>query len=341
MSAKSFHPRVLIGLQFLFALLLLVGTTVVFAQEEGEQDADAKYRAEYNLYLKSVDDGPDALLAFIKEHPESKLVEYAVGSYMKAFRTLADQGQHKEAVDVGVKFLEQVDGEQFQFLFLTTWSSFYSQQYDKAVQYGEKAVSLQPETPQLLPILTRSYLNLGNIEKFLPLGEKYSATVEPKECYDIIPTIMRHYAEAKDYEKASQYAQKTIQAFDTVAKPEGVAQADWDSFANEEKSVAYSVIGRRAFESKNWQSTTKNYAQSRKLNPGNKVRSAEGYYYTGMSLWNMEQIDAAMAAFAKGSLLKSTPHQEPCQQQLEKLYKGTHNGSLAGLEEFLDSVGSN
>jgi hypothetical protein len=50
----------------------------------------------------------------------------------------------------------------------------------------------------------------------------------------------------------------------------------------------------------------------------------------------MEQIDSAMEAFARGSKMTGTPYAEPCRNELEKLYKATHNGSLAGLEEYLD-----
>ena len=67
---------------------------------------------------------------------------------------------------------------------------------------------------------------------------------------------------------------------------------------------------------------------------------AEGYFYTGVARWNRELIDAAMESFAKGSFLQGTPHAEPCRKELEKLYKATHNGSLAGFEEYLDNARS-
>jgi hypothetical protein len=132
----------------------------------------------------------------------------------------------------------------------------------------------------------------------------------------------------------------TVKAFDAAPKPAQISDADWKSFTDEEKSVAYAVMGRKAFERKSWAAVQKNYSTARSLNPKNRAQNAEGYYYIGMSLWNQELIDAAMENFARGSKLSGTPHSDPCREQLEKLYRGTHNGSLAGFEEYLGRFGS-
>jgi tetratricopeptide (TPR) repeat protein len=226
-------------------------------------------------------------------------------------------------------------------VFLAGWSSYYSDQYEKAVTYSEKAFELKPDAPQLshfVPILARSYAKLGNIEKSLPYTEQYCASVEPKECYDLFPAVVRHFAEKKDWKTAAGYAEKTITAFEAIEAPAGVAQSEWDSFVNEEKSVCHAVMGRNAAERKRWATAEKHYTASRQFNPKNRARAAEGHFYTGVARWNREMIDAAMASFAKGSFLQGTPHAEPCKKELEKLYKATHNGSLAGFEEYLDNA---
>jgi tetratricopeptide (TPR) repeat protein len=321
---------------FFIATIAILGVSAVTAQSPYTA-------AEYNEYQKAIKDGEDTILEWIDAHPESALKEYALGEYQKLVKGYVDDQQHQKTVTAAEKYLQAVDSENFEMVFLAAWSSFYSQQYEKATVYCEKAFELKPDAPQLehfIPILARSYANIGNMEKSLPYTEKYCATVEPKECYDLLPAVVRHYAEDKKWKSAAKYAQMTIKAFDAVEKPAQVAQSEWDSFVSEEKSVCYAILGRSAAESKQWNTAEKHYTASRGLNPKNRARAAEGYFYTGVGRWNRTMIDAAMAAFAKGSFLQGTPHAAPCKKELEKLYKATHNGSLAGFEEYLDNARS-
>jgi tetratricopeptide (TPR) repeat protein len=318
-------------------MIVVLGCSTAIAQESPYT------AAEYNEYQKAVSDGEDAIIEWVNTHEDSALKQYAIGEYQKLVKAYVDAGKHKETVVAAEKFLKGIEADNFEMVFLAAWSSFYSQQYEKSTVYCEKAFELKPDAPQLehfVPILARSYANIGNMEKSLPYTEKYCAAVAPKECYDLLPAVVRHYAEAKDWKTATKYSQMTIEAFDAVEKPAQVSQTEWDSFVNEEKSVAYAVMGRNAAESKRWSTAEKNYTESRKLNPKNRARSAEGYFYIGVGRWNREMIDAAMAAFAKGSFLQGTPHAAPCKKELEKLYKATHNGSLAGFEEYLDNARS-
>jgi len=316
------------GLIGLALVLLLSASGAVYAQD---------YTIEvYNEYQDAVARGEDALIAFIKKYPDSSLKQYAIGSYVDKMKAYMEAGKHQETVTAGEKFLASVDPELYDVLFLTTWSAFYSQQYDKAIKYGEKVYAAKPDAPQIVPILARAYLNTGNTAKAVEFGEKYCSGVAPQECYDLLPTITRLYAENKDWAKAEQYAKQTIAAFDAVQKPAQVADAEWTNFVNEEKSVASAIMGRQAFESKKWAQAEKFYTDSRKLNPKNKARKAEGWYYIGMARWSQDKIDPAMEAFARGSWLEGTAHADACKKQLEKLYRATHNGSVAGMDEFME-----
>jgi tetratricopeptide (TPR) repeat protein len=321
----------LIGLACCWGVLFALGQEVQYTT------------AEYNAYQQAVAGGEDTIIEFIKAHPDSALKEYAVGAYQQLVKDYLDKGEQKKAAGAAEKYLKSVDGQSFQMAYIAAWSSFYSQQYKKAAVNAEKAFALKPDAPELkelVPVLARSYLNLGNHAKSLPHAEKYCATVSPKDCYDLLPGIMRHYAEKKSFAKASKYADLKIKAFDTVKRPAHVSETEWNKFANEEKSVGYAILGRHAAESRKWRTAEKNYIASRQLGPRNRARNAEGYFYIGMSRWNRELIDGAMQSFAKGSLLKGTPHSAPCRRELERLYKATHNGSLAGLEEYLDNAAS-
>lgn len=313
---------------FISILVLILSTSGLFAQ--------GYTQAEYNIYQKAVSEGEDSILDYIKANPESPLKQYAYGEFEKVVKGYLDNAEHPKVVQAAEKYLNNIDGDNVTMLFLAAWSSYYSQQYQKACEYGEKIYDNPDYTGHLTPILARSFQQTGQIEKSLPYAEKLCADAAPKDCYDLLPAMMKHYAANKSWQKASQYADLTIEAYNEVAKPEQVSQDNWDNYVNEEKSIAYQIKGRQAAEVQKWGNVEPNYKASRKHNPKDRIRTSEGYFYIGRARWNMEQIDAAMEAFARGSKMTGTPYAEPCRNELEKLYKATHNGSLAGLEEYLD-----
>ena len=87
--------------------------------------------------------------------------------------------------------------------------------------------------------------------------------------------------------------------------------------------------------------TISNYKQALKVYGKNAGVSAEAYYHIGYAMWKLDPQgveEGAMIAFAKGAQQKGAPHQQPCQKELERLYKVIHNGSLAGIEEFIEEA---
>jgi len=292
-------------------------------------------QTEYNEYQMAVKGGEDALIEYIKAHPNSPLKQYAVGEFEKIVKGYMDAGDHPKVVSAAEKYLNNIDSEEVKMLFLAAWSSFYSQQYAKACKYGAEIYDNPDYTVHLTPILARGFQQIGEIKSSIPYAEKLCSDADPKDCYDLLPNIMKYYAAQKDWRKAVSYADQVIQAYNEVAKPAQVSDQEWQNYVNEEKSIAYQIKGREAAESGRWKSVEKNYLNSRKFNPKDKVRISEGYFYIGRARWNLKQIDDAMEAFARGSKMSGTPYAKPCRQELEKLYRATHNGSLAGLDEFL------
>jgi tetratricopeptide (TPR) repeat protein len=331
MFSKAIYKETLLA-ALLTGLLALVWAPALLAQE-------AQYtQAEYNAYMKAVEEGEDSIIEYITANPDSPLTQFAVGAYLKLLQGYVDGGDHAATVTAGEKYLNTVDGEKFEVLYLTTWSAFYSQQYEKAAKYGEKVYQTNPDAPQLVPILARSFMNSGNVEKSIPFAEKLCADAAPKDCYDLLPALTRHFVE-KDDQKAADYASKTIEAFDTVERPQGASEEEWDKYVSGEKSDSHAILGRHEYEGKRYSSAEKNYDQARRLSPENRVRRGESYYYIGMSRWQRDLIDAAMESFARGSKVTGTPFTDPCREKLEQLYKATHNGSLAGLDEYISRVG--
>lgn len=299
---------------------------------------EVSYTAEeYAAFQEAVEQGEGSMIQFIQENPESALNEYVVGAYLQKMQEYQQQGDHEKVVQAGKKFLSEVDGAQPGVQQLTTWSAFQVGQFQISAEVGEKLYQKNPDVPGLEFILARSFQSLEQKEKFLTYSEKACAQLEPKDCLDMFPEIVAHYAGERQWTRASSYAQQLLKAVDTAERSPQVPEAEWNQWTAEQRAVAYTVIGREAFENKNWRATEQNFERVLSVSR-DRTRRAEAFYYIGMSRWNLERIDPAMEAFAKGSVLSQTPHAEINRRHLERLYRSTHNDSLAGLDEFISRV---
>lgn len=326
----------------LLAFLLLIAGMVAAAPVLFAQEVEYT-QEEYNLYSEAVGK-PDlkarqqAIIDFIKANPESALNQYAVDRYIQAMQEQQQNKEHAVVVEMGEKFLSSVNDSHPGVLHLTTRSAFQIQQYENTVQYGLK---LEKEAPEKVPglnyILAKSFQAANNEAQFISYGEKACSELSPKDCLDLLPSLMRGFAGKKDWKKAAFYAEKTIEALDATPRPAHLDQQEWGNFTKEERASAYSLLGKHAAQNKKWNAAEQYYRQAIQTKP-TPARSVEAYYYIGMANWNKGAIDPAMEAFAKCSVQKDSPIADSCRKKLEQLYRSTHNDSLAGLDELIKRV---
>jgi tetratricopeptide (TPR) repeat protein len=314
---------------------LLLGLAVAMAAT-GSGFGQGYTAPEYDEYQRAVEGGPDTLLEWYKSHPDSMLREYAVPKFIEWVRTDAGEGKFQEAVATGEKFLAEIDSSHFGMLNLTTYSAYNSGQWGKATRYAEKVYQAKPETPEILKILSNSYLRLSDIPRTVEYGEKFCAEASPGDCFAFYPVIAGYYAERKQWPQADSYARKVLGTLETVKQPQGVSEDQWSAYTAKSRADANSIIGKAAFERKAWTSAQGAYQKLLRLSSGDSGRKAEAYFYIGMTHWRLEEFTPAMVAFAKGAQLNGGNMVKLCDEQLQVLYRATHNGSLAGLDVFLE-----
>lgn len=325
MSAQSF-------LKHAFApfLILTLVHGVVVAQYTTE---------EYAAYETAVNADPaqreDAIIEFIETNPRSTLVEYAVGSYLQLMQEYQNQGESRKVFDAGERLLE-LQPEELNTLYMTAIAAYQLQQFNTAISYGEKVYAEKPNAG-LAFVLASAFGQLKNEDKQLEYGDKACSELAPKDCYQILGSLAKIHAGRKEWTKASQYAKRAQEGLDAAQRPPQTSEAEWKDFVNTEKATAHTIVGREAAERNSWNTAISNYAEVLKLS-NDPALNGEAYYYTGMGKWDQKQMDSAMEAFAKGSVQRGAPHAKHCRQYLETLYKSSHNGSLAGLEEFVERV---
>jgi len=316
----------------ILAISLVLGQTLVLIQAQYTME-------EYAAYETAVNADPaerhDSIIGFLTANPKSTLVEYAVGSYLQLMQEYQNQGQSQQVVSAGEKLLG-VMPEDLTAQHMTALAAYQLQDYDKVTGYGEIVYAAKPDT-QMAFFLANSFAQLGNQDKQIEYGDKACEELAPKDCFQIFSQVSRIYFGRKEWANAAQYAEKAVEGLDTAEQPGQMSDSDWKTYLNAEKGTAYTVIGRSAAERENWNTAITNYQKVISITK-DVAAKAEAYYYTGMGRWDQSQMDSAMNAFAKGSVLKDAPHAEHCRQHLETLYKSTHNDSLAGIDEFVARV---
>ena len=292
---------------------------------------------EYEAFTKAVNEKDlakraDGIVGCMKEYPKSELMDYALSSYLQLMTQFRSKGQLRQVADSGVKLLSMQPGN-LHALYMTTEAYYQTGKFAQAARYGEKAY-VAKSNDGLAFMMANCYLQLKDEGKLVTWAQKACAKMEPKECYPLLAELTRIFASKEQWSKAAGYAQKSIEGFGAAKKPAQTPQKEWNDYINKRKAIAYAVLGRQAAERRRWSTASSNYrtAMATSSDPGLK---AEAYYYIGLGHWKGNRIDPAMKAFARGSVQRGAAHARECRRSLEKLYKSTHNDSLAGIDEYI------
>ena len=331
----------------------LVGSALILAQTQTQpsqgsesaqqQEQDVVYTAdEYAAYQKATEEPDpakreDAIIAFVKANPKSSLVQYAIGGYLQLLQDYANKGEWAKVASAGEKLLS-VKPDDASVMYQTGVAFFKTQQFAKAAEYLEKVYVKQPE-PSIAFMLAVAFGNPPiNEQKVVQYGEIACAKFEPKDCYVILTQMTRAYSEKKQWDKAAEYATKSLAAFGAITRPETASEAEWTEYINREEALAHAVLGRYAFEQEKWQAVLDNYSKAIQQYDKLPALNAEAYYYIGLTHWKLEKLVPAMKAFARGSVQKDAPLAPENLKQLTTLYKSQHNDSTAGMDEYIQEA---
>jgi tetratricopeptide (TPR) repeat protein len=324
----------------LWFLLSLVG--VVTAQQEepavniedAEKQAQAKgegdyTKEEYEEFQKILNNSDlkaraEGLIQFITAHPKSKLSEHGMSVLPTILPQLYEQKNMTALASVSESFLG-LKPDDLAALGYVVEATYSEKDYTKAVKYGEALYAKKP-TVQIAQLLAQSYELLKNEPKFAEYAEKCVAALSPQDGFYYSAKLAHYYVTARrDVGRSSQYFQKVVSAYGEEIPP-GYNATSW----SQEKAFAYSIIGRNAFDRKQYAAAVAAYNNSLRLYRQND----EAYYYLGRSYWGANDTITAMKAFAKGYSLNK-PYSKKCREGLEVLYKALHNGTLEGIDAFV------
>lgn len=297
------------------------------AEKQAAKPKEGEYtKEEYEEFQKHLNN-PDlkargeGLIQFIKAHPKSKLAEYGMKVIPSILPQLYEQKNMDGLASVAESFLE-LKPDDLAALGYSVEASYTEKNYDKAVKYGEILYEKKP-TVQIAQLLAQSYDQLKNESKFAVYAEKCSAELSAKDGFYYSVKLAHYYVSArKDVARSAQHFQRVLSAYGEEVPP-GYNATSW----GQEKAFAYSIVGRSAFDKKQYGAAVAAYNNSLRLFKQND----EAFYYLGMSYWGAGDTFNGLKSFAKGYSLNK-PYAKMCRERMEILYKGLHNGSLEGLD---------
>lgn len=195
----------------------------------------------------------------------------------------------KKKIEKGKAFLERYPLSHFKSQVYSALTSAYLQtnQVDKMVETGEKALALDPKDVQVLAMLGQTLPRVIT-----------SSTPEPE----------------KQLDKAEQYAKRAIEGTPALTKPDGVSNDQFEKDKNQTLAIAHSGLGLVNFQRADYAAAIAELEQSVKLAPRSDPTN---YYVLGVARHNMSHFDEAAAAFRKCAEFQGSL-QATCKDSAEK-----------------------
>ncbi|HSR70362.1 MAG TPA: tetratricopeptide repeat protein [Acidobacteriota bacterium] len=323
--------------------ILLSGVAVLavlplWAQEG--QDPE-QYRIEYTAYQdatsKEGDEKIDALVKFYKDFPESSLLPYVKGEFLRILQAAYDNKDADKVASLTEKF-QTVEPDEIGPVYLTADLYFKQGQYAQAISWAEKVHSQTDNAEfkkQARYIIVFSALNTGNAAKIRQHGPDVIEDYGPEATYAVSTELMRQAVASGNVSEAAKWASKALEGYAAV---ESSANAETRQYISEHRLTAAIVLGENAFSRQQWNRAIREFQNVLSMT-NDKEKVAQAYYKIGMSHWKAGQVEPdAMKAFARGHKLGTGQFARQCFKHLEELYKIRHNGSTAGMDEFIQEA---
>ncbi len=264
------------------------------------------------------------LEAFMKKlHPKSKALEYMEGFFNQIRKAHLDAGQTAQADAVGKQMArlfpdsKALQGQEFQ----QAWAA---KNYAKVIELGEPMYAGSKD-PNIAFMLAQSYQATGNDAKTVTYGT----------------TVVNHFGAQKaaffaawlaDYYQKQGNPQKALTFYDKIVKdnpnspPEGWTRDYWQNVC----ATPFAMRGDEAYKAQKWKDAIGQYEGLLNYQPRNDA----AYYRMGMSYWQLKEMENAMDAFAKATVLDGQTSGK-AREYLTQIYSARNGGKTDGLDEFL------
>jgi len=313
---------------FLCILLFSLAYTVSSARAQDYSEDENK---AYDEIKASTDPIKKIELStkFFLAKPKTSVKDNVLYEYHMALQDLREAKNWNSIISLGDKFLDAIPNDETTFGFLT--AAYESTGNTKGfATYGEKMYASKPST-QLATAIAYAYLKLENEAKFIQWGEKVLAS-DPDNVV-IAGEVTGKHLRNQNFAQATKYARICLKALPTAKKPENLSAKDWANYTDSYYFSSYYALGAAAYNANQFAQAIPNIESAVKYNK----RFDTAYFCLGMSYWQTNKIQQAMLNFAKAVVLKGSVATSS-RQNLEKIWKGSHRGTLTGLDTVYEKA---
>lgn len=340
----------------------IIGATVITialcasfagAQEKISPISDYQYKKDYALVEGIVKEADlqkraDLLVAFQKDHPISKMLDYVALQYLECVKPHLQKKDWAKAIQMEEAFLALMPTEKTiqaaaipvgvdEFLkkqlipaqkavYQALMGAYYqSNNIPKAAEMAEKAYAAAPDK-QGAATLADIYLRMQNYDKYLIYGEKILADFPMDQAYGTALQMAQVHFQKQNAAKGLEILSKVVEAFPDRTPP-GMKEETW----NTQRAFYWNQKAAESYKQKDYTKAIGDFEKAIKFSPKGDDTP---YYYIGMSKWNSKDPEGAIPYFAKAVVLGKA-NAAKAKQYLEELYKARHNDSLDGLDQVL------
>ena len=268
----------------------------------------------------------DLILKFFKAYPKSALAQHVTADFQTMLKNLQDARKWSQSITAGRQFLTVIPDDSYTIALVAT-AYAETKDYRNFVIFGEEVYKANPNG-NLAYSMAKAYQNIGNNAKLAEWAEKTVAKLPDN--YEMLLELAKIYIDANRSAEADKYSRQCLKVIQAAEKPEQSSDKDWTAYKNHSQMACYYIIGKIAYDKQGYAQAVTNLEQSIKINPRNDM----AYYYLGQSYWQTRNAPLALKNFAKASLLGGNAA-TPARQQLENMWKASHQGSLAGLDKVI------
>ncbi len=333
------------------AMVVALCTSFAAAQDKISPVSDYQYKKDYAQYegIKKEADTQkraDLLLAFMKEHPISRMLTYAAADYLECVKPHIQNKDWAKAISMEEGLLALMPTEKsvqaaavpepgasdflknvlapaqrtVQSALMAAY--FQSNNIPKAAEIGERMYTAAPDKT-MAATLAEIYLRMQNYDKYLQFGDKILAEFPMEQAYGTALQMAQVHLQKQDVNKARELYTKVLDSFGDKVPP-GMQEPAW----NATRAVAYGLIANGAYGQKDYPKTVDLYQKVLKFDP----KRDDAYYFIGMCKWNSKDPDGAIESFARAAVLGKT-YAKRAQDYLDQLWKARHPENPAGAEE--------
>jgi len=294
-----------------------------------EEESSPEYLEQYEAWEKADKEADllkrgTMLIEFTKKYPHSTFIPYIESSYKNALIECDGREKYRELLAMADEWLEH-NPKDLETIAFAVKAADKLGQNEERIRHLIEIYKIRPTGSLAIEIAQACEKN-KNRDKYVEWLEMASTYPENESNFILFYNIVKTHTDAKEYDKAAEYADLTLKAADCVKDPSAETKLQLRRVRN----ACHHLIAINLMENKRYPEAIQSFKRALQAE-----KYSEGYYYIGqcLRLTDKGKIEEALPYLAK-SEKQGGPVAVKAKSELETLYRLMHNNTLVGIEKI-------